>query len=196
MLYTNTIIVAVKGMRYNPTLYKWEGNENATIGFDGPAASTPVKPSPALISNVGGTSGTQIVGRMVFDPHRMCWLKLSSPFSKNKAASDEEDVFAGLDDLVDRPRKATITPAAKSSIHDTDSYTPNTDDKSGESSDDWPITEEFDVGPEFIKRQRNEEEKWRRKVNKWVSDDRNKLGDEWRFAIRRLVGSNAQFDAA
>lgn len=124
----------------------------------------------------------------------MCWLKLASPFSKNKATSDEEeDVFAGLDDLVDRPRKTTITPVTKSSVNETDAYTPNTDDKSGESSDEWPITEEFDVGPEFIKRQRNEEDKWRRRVNKWVSEDRNKLGDEWRWAIRQLVGPNVRF---
>ncbi|KAF3479569.1 two-component GAP Byr4 [Arthroderma uncinatum] len=185
----------VKGMQYNPALYKWEGNENATAGFEMPSTPAPLKPSPALISNVGGISGSQVVGGMVFDPQRMCWLKAanSRPGSKSGpplSVDEEEDVFAGLDDLEDHPRKSTVAASSNpSSPSCAEADAMNLDDKSGgESSDEWAITEEFDVGPEFIRRQRAEEEKWRRKVGKWISEDRAKLGDEWRWAIRNLVG--------
>ncbi|KAK2749206.1 hypothetical protein FQN57_006821 [Myotisia sp. PD_48] len=183
----------VKGMQYNPALYRWEGNENITIGFDVPTPLPAPKPSPALISHVGGVSGSQVVGQMVFDPQRMCWLKLGSsrPGSKGDsiiAPEDEEDIFAGLEDLVDRRHTSTAAASAGSLTSEVEPGPAILEDKSGESSDEWPITEEFDVGPEFIRRQRAEEEKWRRKVSKWTSEGRNKLGDEWRWAIRNLVG--------
>ncbi|KAK2854395.1 hypothetical protein FQN49_005134 [Arthroderma sp. PD_2] len=191
----------VKGMQYNPTLYRWEGNENATAGFEAPSTPVPLKPSPALISNVGGISGSQVVGGMIFDPQRMCWLKAATtrPGSKSGpplSVDEEEDVFAGLDDLEDHPRKSTVaassTPSSPSCV---EADAMNLDDKSGgESSDEWAITEEFDVGPEFIRRQRAEEEKWRRKVGKWISEDRARLGDEWRWAIRNLVGKGMSSD--
>ncbi|KAF3894073.1 Cytokinesis regulator [Trichophyton interdigitale] len=184
----------VKGMQYNPALYKWEGNENATAAFETSSTPAPLKPSPALISNVGGISGSQMVGGMVFDPQRMCWLKApnSRPSSKSGpslSVDEEEDVFAGLEDLEDHPRKSiTAVSSAPSSPNCAEADAANLDDKSGgESSDEWAITEEFDVGPEFIRRQRAEEEKWRRKVGKWINEDRANLGDEWRWAIRNLV---------
>jgi len=192
---------AVKGMKYNPALYKWEGNENAIVGFDAPPSPKSPKPAPALITNVGTMQGVQVVGGMIFDPQRMCWLKVApSQHSKNGVAlaPDEEDVFAGLDDLEDQPSKATMGVKAKRPLSDTggaDSAT-NMDEKSGgESSDEWPITEEFDVGPEFIKRQHAEEEKWKRKVSSWVRGDRKTLGDGWRWAIRDLVTSDLPHDA-
>lgn len=87
-------------------------------------------------------------------------------------------MFAGLEDLDDKA-------AAKRVVVD-DLHAPSGEDPSaGESSDEGPITEEFDVGPEFIRRQRAEEEKWRKKVDKWVG-----IGDrdtDWRWAIRGLV---------
>jgi hypothetical protein len=137
-------------MRYNPTNFRWEGNENLVREFDAPKSP---KPTPALIANVGGQN-VQTVGGMVFDPQRMCWLR---------AFEDTEDVFAGLDDLDENKIE---------------------EDASAESSDEGPMTEEFDVGPEFIRRQRAEEDKWRRKVDKWVFD----RGDyPWRWIIRDLV---------
>ncbi|EEP79222.1 predicted protein [Uncinocarpus reesii 1704] len=189
---------SVKGMNYNPVLYRWEGNETATAAFDPPPISTPSKSSLALISNIGGITGTQVVGSMIFDPQRMCWLKATSSLpGKTTATSppDEDDVFAGLDDLEDRPQKSNMASRAVSTAVDVGAGDPLTsDDKSGDSSDDWMITEEFDVGPEFIKRQRAEEDKWRRKVSKWVSDDRKNLGDGWRWTIRDLVKTDPTFD--
>lgn len=178
--------LAVKGMRYNPNTYKWEGNEASVTAFD---AATPKSPkvAPALITNGGARQNVQVVGGMVFDPRRMSWLKLAPVQADGReltTVQDEDDVFAGLNDLEEKAPQAE-------NINDDHGLVGSGDDPSGEeSSDEWPITEEFDVGPEFVKRQRMEEEKWRRKVNKWVGSGGVGLGDGWRWAIRDLVGSH------
>ena len=168
-------------MRYNPTNFRWEGNENLVQEFDATAPKSP-KPAPALIANVGAMQNVQIVGGMVFDPHRMCWLRASLG-----AGADEDDVFAGLDDLDD---KITTTTNGRNSGAIEEQFPAVGDDASaGESSDEGPMTEEFDVGPEFIRRQRAEEDKWRRKVDKWVGFDRGDHDHEnhWEWIIRDLV---------
>ncbi|KAJ5560105.1 hypothetical protein N7513_002504 [Penicillium frequentans] len=176
---------SVRGMHYNPDTYRWEGNENLVQEFDVSTAPRSPKPAPALISNVGAANNAQAVGGMIFDPQRMCWLRatpLASGQQGGIAPEDEDDVFAGLDDLDD-------TIGTKREPETVTGSTPNTardDPSAGESSDEGPITEEFDVGPEFIRRQRAEEEKWRRKVDKWINFDRG--GDtHWRWAIRDLT---------
>lgn len=170
-------------MRYNPSTFQWEGNENEVADFD--PINTP-KSAPALITGVGAVKGAQVVGDMMFDPHRMCWVKITSTQpggGKGSAVNDElEDVFAGLDDLQDKPE-----PKHRRNISEATLPADGFDDQSGDSSEEWPITEEFDVGPEFVKRQRAEEDRWKRKVNKWVTSERQKLGDGWRWAIRDLV---------
>ena len=182
-------------MRYNPNTYKWEGNETSVSGFD---AATPKSPknAPALITNAGAKQNVQVVGGMVFDPRRMSWLKLAPVQTGGEGlmtAQDEDDVFAGLNDLEEKtPRSGNF--GGNPSDMPLEPGLVSGDDRSGEdSSDEWPITEEFDVGPEFIKRQRAEEDKWRRKVNKWVGSSRVGLGDGWRWTIRDLVGSNGGF---
>lgn len=179
-------------MRYNPTTLRWEGNEKSIQEFDLVSPKSP-KSAPALISNVGAVQNIRIVGSMVFDPHRMCWRKLapSQPGGNGQVAiQDEDDVFAGLGDL-DEKEAADNTPPGRVSGAFDDHPLASGDDRSGEdSSDEWPITEEFDVGPEFIRRQRTEEEKWRRKIDKWACVDRAKLGNGWRWAIRDLVRFN------
>lgn len=176
-------------MRYNPNTFLWEGNENLAQEFDVATVPRSPKPAPALISNVGTASNVQTVGGMVFDPQRMCWLRATSrePGNPGRAPSEEEDdVFAGLADLDDGNSLDKGKPGLE--LPD-DSHPPlNGDDPSaGESSDEGPMTEEFDVGPEFIRRQRAEEEKWRRKVDKWVGFDRRSRDTHWQWAIRDLV---------
>ncbi|KAL1967237.1 hypothetical protein VTN77DRAFT_3283 [Rasamsonia byssochlamydoides] len=187
---------SVKGMRYNPVTCRWEGNENAIAEFDAICSPKSPKAAPALITSVGAMQGVQIVGDMVFDPQRMCWLKLAPIQPGNNVVAvvrDEcDDVFAGLDDLQEKPaprHRRTVS----SGSNELDGSAGWDDQSGGDSSEEWPITEEFDVGPEFIKRQRAEEEKWRRKVAKWVSPDRRRLGDSWRWAIRDLVSSGGVF---
>ncbi|PWY86321.1 hypothetical protein BO94DRAFT_76929 [Aspergillus sclerotioniger CBS 115572] len=181
----------LNGMRYNPTSFCWEGNENLVQDFNSVSPKSP-KPTPALITNIGAMQNVQVVGGMVFDPQRMCWLKLA-PLQPGKdglvAIQDEDDVFAGLGDLKET---ANVLSGRMSGAYDELGLAASSDDRSYEdSSDEWPITEEFDVGPEFIRRQRAEEEKWRRKVDKWTTHDRGKFGDGWRWAIRDLVRFNS-----
>ncbi|KAL8703914.1 MAG: hypothetical protein Q9201_002926 [Fulgogasparrea decipioides] len=188
----------LKGMQWNPSLYRWEGNENALAPFDAPlpppqspkATGPGGKPAPALIANVSATKGVQVVGGMVFDPARMCWLKMgpahkkasgkdSNPRSPADTIDEDEDPFAGLEDLEDtKERKSVGGPG-------------NTEDQGASKAlqdEEWPVGEEFDVGPEFVKRQRAEEEKWRRKVEGWVGNAvRGQEKDEWKWALREKV---------
>ena len=188
---------SVNGMHWNPTLFRWEGNEIVLAPFDAPVpaaqlspkSSPGMKPAPALIANVGATKGVQVVGGMVFDPQRMCWLKMgrghgtsSNPKSPDSVEEDEEeDPFAGLEDLDEGK-----------------SIGGNTEDSKGKNGgggsggyggdDEWLVGEEFDVGPEFVRRQRVEEEKWKRKVDGWTGPGREG-GDAWKWAIRDIVAA-------
>ena len=174
-----------KGMHWNPALCRWEGNEKALVPFDVlPSPKPCVSPAtkPALIANVGSVKGVQVVGGMVFDPQRMCWLKMAPNSGRGRSESatislttedDEEDPFAGLDDLVDETRNK---------------QTDHTSKGMAGSDDEWMVGEEFDVGPEFVRRQKNEEEKWKRRLQGWkgllVEPD---IWRRERWAIRDLV---------
>jgi hypothetical protein len=201
-----------QGMRWNPSLFKWEGNENALAPFDAsiPPSHSPKhmtgnggsKAAPALIANVGASKGVQVVGGMVFDPQRMCWLKMapahathyrfgSTPSPRSTDTVDEdEDPFAGLDDLDEgKDRKAMLGLGVE--LEDDLS---SMGGSKGLADDEWLVGEEFDVGPEFIKRQRTEEEKWRRKVEGWVGKgireqgcETGYEGEDWRWALRDKV---------
>lgn len=185
----------VNGMYYNADTFRWEGNENALNAFDhttqSPVPSSAhlsrerdmTTPRPALITNISSTKGVQVVGGMVFDPQNMCWLKIGQQNNPTSEASDTMDGFNALDDEED----------VFKDIPDLDDN--GADDTRGQGrvsdiKDEWLVGEEFDVGPEFIRRQREEEDRWRRKCEKWVgrgSRDR----DTWRWTIRELV---SQFD--
>ncbi len=238
---------AVKGMQYNPILFRWEGNENALAPFDVPVSSStggsPVRSrdgnghspkhssvgQPALITNVGQVAtGVQVVGGMVFDPRRMCWLKMApsqgqgpgsgsqggTPGLRGGAAAvgsvqleEEEDVFAGLEDLKEEDELtsgsfrsggfggAGAPRANGGSGRKVSDGTGDSKDGSGSGDEGWLVSEEFDVGPEFVRRQRNEEEKWKRKVEKWLRPDadvEDRAIGSWRWAIRDVVSSLQQ----
>ncbi|MCJ1482652.1 hypothetical protein MMC06_002818 [Schaereria dolodes] len=192
----------VQGMHWNPQLFRWEGNENVLAPFDAPlplpgspksGSGVGAASKPALIANVGSTKGVQVVGGMVFDPQRMCWLKMGPSLHTRQrsdngsmspdafAEEEEEDPFAGLDDLDDGREKRSESGAMMGSEGGTNR----------KEDDEWLVGEEFDVGPEFVRRQRVEEEKWRKKVDGWVGEgvrEREKDGDTWRWSIRGLVG--------
>ena len=203
----------LKGMSWNPTLFRWEGNENVLAPFDtplpAPGMASPKSPlagkAPALISNVGAHQGVQMSGGMVFDPQRMCWLKMGpTGVQRSRASSsnpmspdpfeDEDDPFAGLDDLEDVPAKPSTRNGpsrqeGKLAGHDVSESTGGgVGKKTALDEEEPPVHEEFDVGPEFIKRQRAEEDRWRNKVAGWVGEgvDRDAgLGKGgWKWAIR------------
>ncbi|KZF20658.1 hypothetical protein L228DRAFT_249440 [Xylona heveae TC161] len=168
-----------KGMRYNPTMFRWEGNDLAVAGFESPAVSpelpsediTKSKSKLALITNISSSQSVKAVGGMVFDPQRMCWLKIgpsTNPLSSS-ADDDDEDPFAGLDDLEEK--KDVNTGENKSTL-----------------SDEWLVGEEFDVGPAFVKRQKDEEANWARIVGPWLSGTIS-YSEDARCLLRSIKGS-------
>ncbi|KAL3960138.1 hypothetical protein ACCO45_005255 [Purpureocillium lilacinum] len=188
----------VNGMFYNAETYRWEGNENALNAFDNAPASTPstvsvpqhmvrekevATPRPALITNISATKGVQVVGGMVFDPEHMCWLKLGAQGSAKSEAGDTMDGFNALDDDEDVFKDIP-------DLEDKSAADDKGDGRATDIKDDWLVGEEFDVGPEFVRRQREEEDRWRKKCEKWVGRG---LRDRevWRWTIRDLV---SQFD--
>lgn len=185
-------------MFYNPDTYQWEGNDNDTAlnAFDAPSSSPSTAsvqpfavrdkenttPRPALITNISTTQGVQVVGGMVFDPQNMCWLKLgpqsaqseiSDPLDNFNAFDDEDDVFKDIPDLEDNTADTTDT------------------GRMSDNKDDWLVGEEFDLGPAFIKRQCDEEERWRKKCERWL-DPGNRDREAWRWTIRNIVTEAAQ----
>lgn len=201
-------------MWYNPSTFRWEGNENDLSPFDAPTSSPSLSaaslhshalkdgphlyrekenttPRPALITNINSSQNVQVVGGMVFDPQRMCWLKMPAASSQKAGvqsesgdtmdgfdALDDEDVFKDVPDLEDDKKTQDDVGGGKS------------DGSAGGLKDEWLVGEEFDVGPEFVRRQREEEERWRRKCERWVGSQREmeRGGDiEWRWSIRDVV---------
>ncbi|KAI2617359.1 hypothetical protein GGR54DRAFT_607442 [Hypoxylon sp. NC1633] len=184
----------VNGMTYNPATFRWEGNDNVLNAFDAPASSPTVASlpphmtrdregstsRPVLITNMTATKGVKRVGDMIFDPQNMCWLKadtttppLSNDLTDGANAMDDDDPFKDIPDLDDK---------------DKDSISGG-NGRGGDLRDDWLVGEEFDVGPEFVRRQHEEESRWRRKCGSWDIDashyriDRN----EQRWALRRMI---------
>ncbi|KAI0721323.1 hypothetical protein C8T65DRAFT_229297 [Cerioporus squamosus] len=86
-------------MKWNPTTLRWEGNDQALRDFD---AAVGTSTRPALITHLTGSSigspvgsfasGARVVGNMIFDPNRMCWISTLHP------DEEEPDVFADLAD--------------------------------------------------------------------------------------------------
>ncbi|KAG5340611.1 hypothetical protein C0989_001053 [Termitomyces sp. Mn162] len=89
----------VGDMKWNPTSLRWEGNDHVLRDFD---ATVGTSSRPALITHLTGSSigspvnsfasGARIVGNMIFDPARMCWISTLPP------DEEEPDVFANLAD--------------------------------------------------------------------------------------------------
>lgn len=186
----------VQGMWYNPDTFRWEGNDNVLSAFDVPASSPSTTsvpqylirerenatPRPALITNIGPTKGVQVVGGMVFDPQAMCWLKIgpqssqadaNDPLDGFDALDDEDDVFKDIPDLEERTMASSD----------------GGNGRSNELKDEWLVGEEFDVGPEFVRRQREEEDRWRKKCSTWINGQVDR-GDNWKWAIRDIVNQS------
>ena len=182
-------------MSYNPTTFKWEGNENALSAFEvgnaspQPAPATPLvrdkeaatTPRPALITNRTSIKNVQMVGHMMFDPQAMCWIKIGpSPATRSEVGTaadddDEEDVFKDIPDLEDKPNESESGGTTRVS----------------DIKDEWLVGEEFDVGPEFVRRQREEEDRWRKRCEKWIGRDPRDR-EAWRWTIRELVTQYGQ----
>ncbi|KAK1026849.1 hypothetical protein LTR33_017563 [Friedmanniomyces endolithicus] len=202
-----------KGMKYNSHLQRWEGNENVLENFEiPPPMQTPTPtgqhgqtffmdrmshgapssspPRPALIAPMSqATQGVQVNGGMVFDPRQMKWLKLkdgqrdvSGPISPSVTdGEEEEDAFAGIDDL--RDENTPAAGAGGSTAAGMASPVSMAAAGTGE------VHEEFDLGPNFIRHQREEEACWRKRCEGWFSRDGEPRVDDggWRWSIRDMV---------
>ncbi|KAK5736998.1 hypothetical protein LTR17_006959 [Elasticomyces elasticus] len=202
-----------KGMKYNPSLHRWEGNENVLDHFEiPPPLQTPTPtghqsqssymdrmpyggpssspPRPALIAPMSqATQGVQVNGGMVFDPRQMKWLKLkdgqrdtSGPISPSVTdGEEEEDAFAGIDDL--RDENAPAAGAGGSNAAGMASPVSMAAAGLGE------VHEEFDLGPNFIRHQREEEANWRKRCEGWFPREGEPRMDDgrWRWTIRDMV---------
>lgn len=174
-------------MTYDPETCRWEGNENVLQAFD-VAVSTPttatlashashdkenMTPRPYLITNMGATSGIKREGNMVFDPTHMRWLEMSTngddPLEGFNALEDD-DPFKDIPDLEDKESDTGEGGHGRAS----------------DVGSEWLVGEEFDVGPEFIRRQKEEEERWRKKCDRWINTT-GRDSDAWRWALRDIV---------
>ena len=197
-----TCFAAEKGMTYNPVYQRWEGNENILTRFNNNSTSTlalhtptnsnhtitfplhhPAPPpspprAPALISHISATRGVQIEKGMLFDPQQMKWLKLNDPLSPS-ASVEEEDPFAGMDDLPDENSKVLPGVGGMNSLMSSVGSSGFGDDEN------VSMMEEFDVGPQFIRREEREEAAWRKRVESWMrQDDPRGGGEGWKWSIR------------
>ncbi|RPA81208.1 hypothetical protein BJ508DRAFT_376554 [Ascobolus immersus RN42] len=164
---------ALKGMTYNPRTFRWEGNEQAVRDFETPQPP-PTPPTtaarPALISNVSSTKNVQVVGGMVFDPSRMCWLKVT----EDSEGESERDPFEGLDDLEDSTSR--ISGGTHGDLGNFGEFV---------------VGEEFDVGPVFVSNQREEEKRWRVKLEGWVAPQK-RFDVKQKWELRELVMRSVQ----
>lgn len=118
-------------MKWNPHSHRWEGNEGVLRDFD---AACGTSSRPALITHLTGSSigspattfasGARIVGNMMFDPSRMCWISTLPP------DEEEPDVFANLADDEDDDDSwaregGTVRPGVTSSTNENLSRSPN-----------------------------------------------------------------------
>lgn len=136
-------------MHFNPRKLIWEGNDVELKKFDS------VNPKgPGLIAFISN-KGVQVVGDMVFDPQKMCWINVK----EEQEGSPEEDPFKDVEDLdvsMAASQSTTNPPSALSSVH---------------GNGDFTVGNEFDVASEIIKRMQHEDDRWQRKTKGWFAPD-------------------------
>ncbi|EMR09744.1 hypothetical protein PNEG_01929 [Pneumocystis murina B123] len=165
-LNSSPIPKVVGQMKYNPQTRIWEGNEVELQKFDLYYTS----PRPALISHISDKKDMQIVGDMMFDPQKMCWIKI------NPSTEDENDPFEGIKDLANNDSYIFFESSNNSNGLSNSNYT---------DTQNFVVGEEFDVGPGFIRKQREEEENWKKSIQGWIKQgfpNRNHLRE-----IRKIV---------
>ncbi|KAF2274270.1 uncharacterized protein EI97DRAFT_468970 [Westerdykella ornata] len=149
------------------------------------AAPVPSPPRPALIAQRNRPRSVQYDNGMRFDPVKMKWFKERAPrgpadrvIPPVDGPNDDDDVdpFEGIEDL----KVSDSTAAFNAGVG---AMSSNPDDSAF-------VGEEFDVGPSFIRRQRDEENVWRRRTEAWVGahrDNGQKRYEGWRWELRTLA---------
>lgn len=207
-------IAVVGEMKWNPATLRWEGNDSALKDFDAAMVST----RPALITHLTGSSigspvgsfasGARVVGNMIFDPQRMCWISTLPP------DEDEPDVFAELaddegdDDWEQRggtirasqqlsESQGSIVPSDKSSNSPASRIEPPSPARShtrsmSESESDRCSRASMvcDVDDSFVEKCRLAEERHRTELKNWLSAPQDVFADPDRsylYEIRALA---------
>ncbi|KAI9703107.1 MAG: hypothetical protein M1820_005979 [Bogoriella megaspora] len=152
-----------------------------------PQSASP--PRPALIAPLGHpTQGVQVVGNMAFDPVQMRWLKMGREESGSISGHDEEDddLLNAIPDLPDERSKSKSQGVGAGPMEGV--LQDGLENRDAAAVMD-PVHEEFDVGPEFIRRHREEEVLWRKRTEGWFGERRNELERDmmWKFAIRDIA---------
>ncbi|KAF8525188.1 hypothetical protein BU17DRAFT_41935 [Hysterangium stoloniferum] len=202
----------VGDMKWNPQTLRWEGNEHALRDFDAVVASST---RPALITHLTGSSigspvgagsfaaaGARVVGNMIFDPSRMCWISRLPP------EEDEPDVFAGLaddeDDWESRGgtiRASTQTNAGDSSLataatrgetpspgRPSSSHTRAMSESGSERGSRPALRSLQDVDGKLLERCRIAEDRHRAEMKGWrLPPDANRSDSSALFEIRALA---------
>ncbi|KAA8909710.1 hypothetical protein TRICI_004359 [Trichomonascus ciferrii] len=136
-------------MHFNPRKLIWEGNDVELKKFES------VNPKgPGLIAFISN-KGVQVVGDMVFDPQKMCWINVKEEQNGTPA---EEDPFKDVEDLdvsMATSQGTTHPQSALSSVH----------------GGDFAVGDEFDVPSDIIKRMQHEDDRWQRKTKGWFAPD-------------------------
>lgn len=198
-------LVVVGEMKWNPQTLRWEGNDQVLRDFD-VAVGTSTR--PALITHLTGSSigspvgslasGVKVVGNMIFDPSRMCWISTLPP------EEEEPDVFADLADDEDEdwvikggtiranqsssaanvtappPRKETPSPALSHQRNSSDA----------ESDRGSRASYVCKVDPDFRQKCRDAEERHRSEMKGWVpsrTDLRAESDRTYLYEIRALA---------
>ncbi|KAK4931338.1 hypothetical protein LTR28_011550 [Elasticomyces elasticus] len=173
---------------------------------------------PALIaplSSHNAGNNIQVVGGMVFDPRQMRWLKMSRERQHSRGPSDngvmspsitdgeeDEDPFAGIEDLKDTPIGVSSPPTTVADMTAGGKSVPAVPSTLAEPGSVGALSEEFDVGPAFVQRQREEEAVWVKWCGAWFSSssaassaatayDDVAGGAAWRYAIRSIASEMA-----
>ncbi|GBB87189.1 hypothetical protein RclHR1_13620005 [Rhizophagus clarus] len=169
-------------MVYNPITQRWDGNDSVLKDFDN-VLTTPIR--PALISNMNNhtinTKSFQVVGKMKFDPIKMCW---------NNDSSDEEE---GIWDCDDDRDDFISTPQAFSDVSDNDispgnikktkSRTKHEANPIGDNSNDFQVGSEFDITSGFLAALLASERQHRNEITRWYPGALSKK-NESRFGLR------------
>ncbi|KAL1719581.1 hypothetical protein EV715DRAFT_251599 [Schizophyllum commune] len=180
----------VGDMKWNPHTLRWEGNDQVLRDFD---AAMGTSTRPALITHLTGSSvgspvgsfasGARIVGNMIFDPQRMCWISTLPP------EDDEPDVFANLADDESEDAWETKGGTIRASLGSTTSEasaastaTTNSPPRSASRSHMRTVSESgsehelgsraslvYDVDENFVENTRRAEERHRQEMRSWRS---------------------------
>lgn len=192
--HTNSIpsglgLLQPQAARSQPYLGQYSHSSTNLLSHQPPRRQEPSPPrrAPALISHVNTGNSVQVEKGMVFDPRLMKWLKIAPGHHKGGASpssmsvEDEDDPFGGIEDLPDdnkgKSPDVSLSPPPPASR--------NAGSGGGLAQlDELMVGEEFDVGPAFVRKQREEEVLWRRRVEGWIGHWRDELGEGWRWSIR------------